>query len=195
MMRAYINFADTLSTSLGKAFSWCIVILMGGTCYEVIMAYAFNAPTLWNFDFSLQMYAGIFMMAAAYTLCSEAHVRGDVIYRLFRPKRQAIIDLILYFVFFFPGVLALVFYGFDYAALAWKIKETSWNSPAQINIYMAKTFIPLAGVSLTLQGISEVFRCIICIKTGQWPERTVKDAQETEKVLMKKAEEDKENVI
>ena len=195
MMRAYINFADTLSTSLGKAFSWCIVILMGGTCYEVIMAYAFNAPTLWNFDFSLQMYAGIFMMAAAYTLCSEAHVRGDVIYRLFRPKRQAIIDLILYFIFFFPGVLALVFYGFDYAALAWKIKETSWNSPAQINIYMAKTFIPLAGVSLTLQGISEVFRCIICIKTGQWPERTVKDAQETEKVLMKKAEEDKENVI
>ena len=195
MMRAYINFADTLSTSLGKAFSWCIVILMGGTCYEVIMAYAFNAPTLWNFDFSLQMYAGIFMMAAAYTLCSEAHVRGDVIYRLFSPKRQAIIDLILYFIFFFPGVLALVFYGFDYAALAWKIKETSWNSPAQINIYMAKTFIPLAGVSLTLQGISEVFRCIICIKTGQWPERTVKDAQETEKVLMKKAEEDKENVI
>tara|TARA_B100000508_G_scaffold126375_1_gene110884 strand:- start:65 stop:649 length:585 start_codon:yes stop_codon:yes gene_type:complete len=194
-MRAYINFADTLSTSLGKAFSWCIVILMGGTCYEVIMAYAFNAPTLWNFDFSLQMYAGIFMMAAAYTLCSEAHVRGDVIYRLFRPKQQAIIDLILYFIFFFPGVLALVFYGFDYAALAWKIKETSWNSPAQINIYMAKTFIPLAGVSLTLQGISEVFRCIICIKTGQWPERTVKDAQETEKVLMKKAEEDKENVI
>jgi len=168
---------------------------MGGTCYEVIMAYAFNAPTLWNFDFSLQMYAGIFMMAAAYTLCSEAHVRGDVIYRLFRPKQQAIIDLILYFIFFFPGVLALVFYGFDYAALAWKIKETSWNSPAQINIYMAKTFIPLAGVSLTLQGISEVFRCIICIKTGQWPERTVKDAQETEKVLMKKAEEDKENVI
>ena len=195
MMSAYINFADTLSTSLGKAFSWCIVILMGGTCYEVIMAYAFNAPTLWNFDFSLQMYAGIFMMAAAYTLCSEAHVRGDVIYRLFRPKQQAIIDLILYFIFFFPGVLALVFYGFDYAALAWKIKETSWNSPAQINIYMAKTFIPLAGVSLTLQGISEVFRCIICIKTGQWPERTVKDAQETEKVLMKKAEEDKENVI
>jgi len=194
-MRAYINFADTLSTSLGKAFSWCIVILMGGTCYEVIMAYAFNAPTLWNFDFSLQMYAGIFMMAAAYTLCSEAHVRGDVIYRLFRPKQQAIIDLMLYFIFFFPGVLALVFYGFDYAALAWKIKETSWNSPAQINIYMAKTFIPLAGVSLTLQGISEVFRCIICIKTGQWPERTVKDAQETEKVLMKKAEEDKENVI
>ena len=188
MMRGYIHFADTLSTSLGKAFSWCIVVLMGGTCYEVIMAYAFNAPTLWNFDFSLQMYAGIFMMAAAYTLSTEAHVRGDVIYRLFKPKTQAKIDLVLYFIFFFPGVLALVFYGYDYAAQAWKIKETSWNSPAQINIYMAKTFIPLSGLSLTIQGISEVFRCIICIQTGNWPERDSADAEETEKLLMRTAQ-------
>ena len=168
-MRGYIHFADQLSASLGKAFSWCIVILMGGTCYEVIMAYAFNSPTLWNFDFSLQMYAAIFMMAGAYTLSTEAHVRGDVIYRLFKPRTQAWIDLVLYIIFFFPGVLALVFYGYEYAAMAWKIKETSWNSPAQINIYMAKTFIPLSGLSLAIQGISEVFRCIICIQTGHWP--------------------------
>ena len=196
MMRAYIHFADTLSTSLGKAFSWCIVVLMGGTCYEVIMAYAFNAPTLWNFDFSLQMYAGIFMMAAAYTLSTEAHVRGDVLYRLFKPKTQAKIDLVLYFIFFFPGVLALVFYGYDYAAQAWKIKETSWNSPAQINIYMAKTFIPLSGLSLTIQGISEVFRFIICIQTGHWPARSVVAAEETEKMLMRTSQdEDQKDVI
>ena len=196
MMRGYIHFADTLSTSLGKAFSWCIVILMGGTCYEVIMAYAFNAPTLWNFDFSLQMYAGIFMMAAAYTLSTEAHVRGDVIYRLFKPRVQAWIDLILYFIFFFPGIIALVFYGYEYAALAWKIKETSWNSPAQINIYMAKTFIPLSGVSLVIQGISESFRCIICIQTGHWPARAVVAAEETEKMLMRTSQdEDQKDVI
>ena len=195
MMRGYIHFADTLSTSLGKAFSWCIVVLMGGTCYEVIMAYAFNAPTLWNFDFSLQMYAGIFMMAAAYTLSTEAHVRGDVIYRLFKPKTQAKIDLVLYFIFFFPGVLALVFYGYDYAAQAWKIKETSWNSPAQIQIYMVKTMIPAAGTLLVIQGIAEVFRSIICIKTGIWPARMVV-AEETEQMLMRTSqEEDKENVI
>ena len=195
MMRGYIHFADTLSTSLGKAFSWCIVVLMGGTCYEVIMAYAFNAPTLWNFDFSLQMYAGIFMMAAAYTLSTEAHVRGDVIYRLFKPKTQAKIDLVLYFIFFFPGVLALVFYGYDYAAQAWKIKETSWNSPAQIQIYMAKSLIPLSGVLLTIQGISEVFRSIICIQTGHWPARMV-SAEETEKILMRKSQkEDETDVI
>ena len=185
-MRAYIHFADQLSASLGKAFSWCIVILMGGTCYEVIMAYAFNSPTLWNFDFSLQMYAGIFMMAGAYTLSTEAHVRGDVIYRLFPTKVQAWIDLVLYFIFFFPGILALAFYGYEYAALAWKIKETSWNSPAQIQIYMAKSMIPLSGTLLTIQGISEVFRAIICIKTGQWPARMA-SAEETEKILMRKS--------
>jgi len=135
-MRNYIHFADHLSTAVGKSFSWCIVVLMLGTCYEVVMAYAFNAPTLWNFDFSMQMYGAIFMMAGAYTLSTEAHVRGDVIYRLFKPRTQGYIDFVLYFIFFFPGVLALAFYGFDYAALAWKIKETSWSSPAQIQIYM-----------------------------------------------------------
>ena len=187
-MRSFIKFADNLSTSMGKAFSWCIVILMGGTCYEVFMAYVLNAPTLWNFDFSLQMYGAIFMMAGAYALSTEAHVRGDVIYRLFKPRTQGWIDLILYFIFFFPGVLALAFYGYDYAAMAWKIKETSWNSPAQIQIYMAKSLIPLAGILLTIQGISEVFRSIICIQTGQWPARMVV-AEETEKILMRAAEE------
>ena len=194
-MRGFIHFADTLSTSVGKAFSWCIVILMGGTCYEVIMAYAFNAPTLWNFDFSLQMYGAIFMMAGAYTLSTEAHVRGDVIYRLFKPRIQAWLDLVLYFIFFFPGVVALAFYGYEYAALAWKIKETSWSSPAQIQIYMVKSMIPAAGVLLIIQGISEVFRSIICIKEGEWPARMVV-AEETEKILMKKAEsEDQKDAV
>ena len=191
MMRSYIKFADNLSASMGKAFSWCIVILMGGTCYEVIMAYAFNSPTLWNFDFSLQMYGAIFMMAGAYTLSTEAHVRGDVIYRLFPTKVQGWIDLILYFLFFFPGVIALAVYGYDYAALAWKIKETSWNSPAQIQIYMAKSLIPLSGTLLVIQGISEVFRSIICIQTGHWPARMV-SAEETEKILMRTSQKDDE---
>ena len=191
MIRSYIKFADNLSTSMGKAFSWCIVILMGGTCYEVVMAYAFNSPTLWNFDFSLQMYGAIFMMAGAYTLSTEAHVRGDVIYRLFPTKVQGWIDLILYFLFFFPGVIALAVYGYDYAALAWKIKETSWNSPAQIQIYMAKSLIPLSGTLLVIQGISEVFRSIICIQTGHWPARMV-SAEETEKILMRTSQKDDE---
>jgi TRAP-type mannitol/chloroaromatic compound transport system permease small subunit len=194
-MRAYIHFADHLSTAVGKSFSWCVVVLMLGTCYEVVMAYAFNAPTLWNFDFSMQMYGAIFMMAGAYTLSTEAHVRGDVIYRLFKPRTQGYIDFVLYFIFFFPGVLALAFYGFDYAALSWKIKETSWSSPAQIQIYMVKFMIPIAGVLLTLQGISEVFRCVICIKTGHWPARLVV-AEETEKILMRTAQdEDQKDVI
>jgi TRAP-type mannitol/chloroaromatic compound transport system permease small subunit len=188
-MRSFISFADHLSTSIGKAFSWCIVILMGGTVYEVIMAYVFNAPTLWNFDFSMQMYGAILMMSGAYCLATESHVRGDVIYRLFKPRIQGWVDLVLYFIFFFPGVLALTFYGYDYAALAWKIKETSWSSPAQIQIYMVKAMIPAAGVTLTIQGISEVFRSIICIQTGHWPARMVV-AEETEKILMRTSQDE-----
>ena len=188
-MRSFIKFADNLSTSMGKAFSWCIVILMGGTVYEVIMAYVFNAPTLWNFDFSMQMYGAILMMSGAYALATESHVRGDVIYRLFKPKTQAKLDLGLYFIFFFPGVIALAFYGYDYAALAWKIKETSWSSPAQIQIYMVKALIPCAGTLLTIQGVAELFRCMICIQTGHWPTRMVV-AEETEKILMRTSQDE-----
>ena len=194
-MRSFIKLADRLSISMGKAFSWCIVILMGGTVYEVVMAYAFNKPTLWNFDFSMQMYGAILMMSGAYCLATEAHVRGDVIYRLFNQRTQAWIDLVLYFIFFFPGVIALAFYGYEYAAQAWKIKETSWSSPAQIQIYMVKSMIPAAGIMLIIQGVSEVFRSVICIKTGIWPSRMVV-AEETDKILMRTSqEEDKNNVI
>jgi TRAP-type mannitol/chloroaromatic compound transport system permease small subunit len=159
------------------------------------MAYAFNKPTLWNFDFSMQMYGAILMMSGAYCLATEAHVRGDVIYRLFSQRTQAWVDLVLYFIFFFPGVIALAFYGYEYAAQAWKIKETSWSSPAQIQIYMVKSMIPAAGIMLIIQGIGEVFRSIICIKSGKWPSRMVV-AEETDEMLMRTSqEEDKQNVI
>jgi TRAP-type mannitol/chloroaromatic compound transport system permease small subunit len=152
------------------------------TCYEVFVAKVFRSPTYWAFDFSLQMYGALFIMAGAYTLSTEAHVRGDVIYRYFPIRVQAWIDLILYFIFFFPGILALAVVGMDYAGAAWHAKETSWNSPAEIQIYGIKTLIPVAGWLLFLQGISEVFRCMICIKTGHWPARSVV-AEEMEAVL------------
>ena len=194
-MKTYIQFADHLSTWVGKGFAWCIVVLCFGTVYEVIVGYVFNAPTLWNFDFSLQMYGALFIMAGAYTLSTEAHVRGDVLYRLFSVKTQAKVDLALYFLFFFPGIFALAFSGLDYAHNAWMTKETSWNSPAQIQIYMAKSLIPAAGFLLIIQGISEVMRCIIAIKTGHWPSRLVV-AEETEKILMRTSqEEDSADVI
>jgi TRAP-type mannitol/chloroaromatic compound transport system permease small subunit len=143
----------------------------------------------------MQMYGAILMMSGAYCLATESHVRGDVIYRLFSEKVQGWIDLILYFIFFFPGVVALAFYGYEYAALAWKIKETSWSSPAQIQIYMVKSMIPAAGVLLIIQGISEVLRSIICIQTGHWPARMVV-AEETEQILMRKSkEEDQTDVV
>jgi len=184
----YIKFAESLSRWVGKGFAWCIVILCLGTVYEVTMAYLFNAPTLWNFDFSLQMYGALFLMAGAYTLSCDAHVRGDVIYRLFSIPTQAKIDLVLYFLFYFPGICALAFSGIDYAGNVWQFKETSWNSPSQIQIYMIKTLIPVAGFILINQGISEVMRCVIAIKTGEWPERQ-DDVLETEQKLMREARE------
>jgi TRAP-type mannitol/chloroaromatic compound transport system permease small subunit len=123
------------------------------------------------------------MMCGAYALSQDAHVRGDVLYRLLSKKTQAKIDLVLYIVFLMPGALALIFYGYGFAADSWFYKEVSWSSPARIQIYFFKTLIPISGLLVLLQGIAEAVRCVICIKTGEWPPR-LHDVQETETRLM-----------
>ncbi len=182
-MQAYIRFADDLSAWFGKVFAWCILVMTFGIGYEVVVRYAFRAPTPWAFDLSYMLYGTLFMMAGAYTLSRDAHVRGDFIYRLWKPRTQAVVELVLYFLFFFPGVLALVFAGWKYASRSWSYLEVSSNSPAGIPIYQFKSVIVGAGILLFLQGIAQVFRCIICLRTGEWV-RAVDDVEETETVLM-----------
>ena len=137
----------------------------------------------------VQMYGGLFLMAGAYALAQDAHVRGDVLYRLFNVKAQAWIDLILYIFFFFPGMLALVWFGYEFASDSWRYKEVSWNSPARIQIYFFKSLIPLAGGLLILQGISESMRCILCIRNGTWMKRH-EDVRETEEDLISRKKEE-----
>ena len=189
-MEKRIFFLESLSIWIGRAFGWCILILTLSVTYEVFVRYVLNAPTVWVFDMMVQMYGALFLMAGPYALAQDAHVRGDVLYRLFPVKTQAKIDLILYIFFFFPGMLALVYFGYEIAADSWRYKEVSWNSPARIQIYFFKSLIPLAGVLLILQGISESMRCILCIREGKWLKRH-EDVRETEKdlILRKKDEE------
>ena len=182
-MTRILHFIDSLSAWFGKAFAWCIVILTFSTCYEVFVRYVLNAPTVWAFDMSVQMYGALFMMCGAYALSQDAHVRGDVLYRLLPKKTQAKIDFVLYILFLMPGAFALIYYGYGFAADSWFYKEVSWSSPSRIQIYYFKTLIPIAGVLVLLQGIAEAVRCLICIKTGEWPPR-LHDVQETETMLM-----------
>ena len=182
-MQGYIRFADELSAWFGKVFAWSIMVMTLGMGYEVLVRYFFRAPTPWAFDLSYMLYGTLFMMAGAYTLSRDGHVRGDFIYRLWPPRRQATVELVLYFFFFFPGILALIFAGWKYAGRSWSYLEVSSNSPAGIPIYQFKSVIVVAGILLFLQGIAQVFRCILCIRTGYWPP-TAQDVEETEKVLM-----------
>ncbi len=184
-MRAYINFADQFVVWIGRAFAWGIFILTAAVMYEVIMRYFFNAPTLWAFDFTIQMYGAVFMMGGASAMSTKTHVKADMYYNRLSEKGQAILDLVLFICFYAPGVFALTYAGYFYAKKAWIVHETSWNSPAQIQIYFSKSLIPIAGLLLLIIGISEIFRCIICIKTGKWPER-IDDVEETEKMILRK---------
>ncbi len=182
-MKPFVVFIDSLSMWVGKAFGWCIVILTFATGYEVFVRYVLGAPTTWAFDMSVQMYGALFMMAGAYTLSRNAHVRGDVFYRLLPVRAQAGIDLALFISFLLPGTFALMYYGAGYAADSWSYKEVSWNSPARIQIYFFKTLIPVAGGLVMLQGLAEIARCVICLRDGAWPMR-LHDVEETESVLM-----------
>ncbi len=178
-----IHAIESLSIWVGRAFGWCILILTLSVSYEVFVRYALNAPTVWAFDMMVQMYGALFLMAGPYALAQDSHVRADVIYRLLPVRWQARIDFFLYVLFFFPGMLALFWFGWEIAADSWRYKEVSWNSPARIQIYFFKTLIPLAGALLIIQGVAECMRCIIAMRTGQWLDR-LDDVRETEDSLM-----------
>ena len=181
-MNSFIHSIESISVWVGRAFGWCILILTFSVSYEVFVRYVLNAPTVWVFDMMVQMYGALFLMAGAYALAQDSHVRGDVLYRLFPVRVQATIDFILYILFFFPGMLALFWFGAEIASDSWRYKEVSWNSPARIQIYYFKTLIPVAGGLLIIQGIAEILRCWKAMRSGEWLER-LDDIQETEKML------------
>ncbi|MEO8302837.1 MAG: TRAP transporter small permease subunit [Betaproteobacteria bacterium] len=183
MISRFIYGVDQLSRMVGHAFAWCIIILTFGTSYEVFVRYVLDSPTSWAFDFSYLMYGALFFMAGAYTLSRSGHVRGDFLYRMWRPRAQATVDLILYLVFFFPGVLALVFAGWPYGMEAFRLREVSVNSPAGIPIWQLKLLIPFGAGLLALQGLAELLRCVQCMRDDRWPPR-LHDVEELENVLI-----------
>ncbi len=182
-MKRVILGIDQLSKTVGHAFAWCIVILTLGTCYEVFVRYLLNNPTSWAFDFSYLMYGAVFYMAGAYTLSRGGHVRADMFYRLWRPRTQATVELVLYVLFFFPGIVALMYSGWLYGYDSARIFEVSVNSPAGIPIWPLKMMIPFGAGLIALQGLAEVLRCIVCLREGQWPTR-LHDVEELEKQIL-----------
>src|SRR3989337_1282305 len=181
-MASLLLFIDSLSTWVGKAFSWLILVLTFGVSYEVFVRYVLNAPTTWAFDVSYITYGALFLMTGAYALSRNGHVRGDVLYRFWRPRVQASTDLALYIIFFLPAVLAFMYSGWGYAAMSVRFKEVSIFSPAGVPVFPLKVLIPITGVFLLLQGIAEIIRCVLCIRSGQWPQR-LRDVEETEALL------------
>ena len=184
MMHRLIYLIDQLSKSVGHAFAWCIIILTLGICYEVFMRYTLNDPTSWAFDLSYLMYGAVFYMAGAYTLSRGGHVRADMFYRLWSERTQAKVELVLYILFFFPGILALVVAGSGYGFESMRIREVSVNSPAGVPIWPLKMMICIGAGLMALQGFAEVLRCITCLGEGSWPAR-LHDVEELEQQLLR----------
>ena len=186
-MTRILFFIDSLSMWVGKSFGWLILVLTLGTSYEVFVRYVLVAPTTWAFDFSYITYGGLFLMAGAYTLSRNGHVRGDVIYRLWPPRVQAALDLTLYIIFFLPAVLAWIYAGWQFAKMSIQFREVSIFSPAGIPVFPLKALIPLTGVFLLIQGLAEIARCIVCLRQGQWLPR-IHDVEELETAILHEQE-------
>lgn len=184
-MIAVVQFIDRLTGWFGRAFAWLILLMAFGMGYEVLVRYLFNAPTSWAYDMSYILYGTLFMVGGAYTLARNAHVRGDFLYRLWKPQTQAKVELVLYFLFFFPGILALNIAGWQYAERSWRYMEVSVFSPAGVPVFHFKTMLVVAGALLFIQGIAQVCRCILCIRTGEWLGHE-EDAEELEDQLKKR---------
>ncbi len=180
-VQRFLLFADHISTWAGKAAAWLIILLTAGVCIEVFKRYLLNAPTAWSFDADYMLYGTLFMMCGAYTLAQDAHVRGDFLYSSMRPRVQAGLDLALYIAFFLPGIAALSYAGWDFAHASWVIDEHVNDTANGPPVYHFKAIIPIAGTLVLIQGLAEIIRCVVCLKTGQWPER-LKDAEEIDVV-------------
>lgn len=185
-MQRLIFAIDQLNKTIGHAFAWCIIILAFGTCYEVFVRYVLDDPTSWAFDMSYLMYGAVFFMAGAYTLSRGGHVRADMFYRLWSDRTQAMVELVLYVFFFFPGILALVVAGWGYGTESLRLREVSVNSPAGVPIWPLKMMIPIGAGLMVLQGLAELLRCAQCLRDGKWTAR-MHDVEELEKQIIAEA--------
>jgi TRAP-type mannitol/chloroaromatic compound transport system permease small subunit len=176
-LRRIIDVVDQVSYWSGKAAAWLIVALTFVVSIEVFKRYILNAPTAWIFDFNNMLYGSLFMLCGAYALALGGHVRADFVYIYLKPRGQASMDLILYLLFFIPGILGLIYAGYDYAALSWRIGEHSTVTAEGPPVYHFKSVIPLAGALVMLQGLAEIVRCVECLRTGSWPAR-LEDVEE-----------------
>lgn len=170
-VQRFLHAIDAVSTWVGKAAAWLIILLTAQVCVEVFKRYVLNAPTAWIYDANNMLYGTLFMLAGAYALAQNAHVRGDFLYGSMRPRTQAALDLVLYIVFFLPGIAALLYAGYRFAEVSWRIGEHSSVMAEGPPIYPFKTIIPIAGALILLQGFAEIVRCIVCLRAGDWPSR------------------------
>ncbi len=169
--QSLLRIVDQISYWVGKTFAWLIVAATFVIAVEVFKRYILNAPTAWIYDLNNMLYGTLFMMCGAYTLALAGHVRADFVYIYLKPRSQAALDLALYLLFFVPGILALIYAGYGYAAESWRIGEHSTVTADGPPIYHFKSVIPVAGALVMLQGLAEIVRCVVCIRTGAWPAR------------------------
>jgi TRAP-type mannitol/chloroaromatic compound transport system permease small subunit len=161
---------DRIAIGSGRLAAWLIVPMVLSLCYEVVSRYVFNAPTQWAYDMTFMLYGSFFMLGAAFTLQRKGHVRTDSLYAGWSPRRQAMVDLGGHFLMLLPFAGVMLFVGWGYFVKAYVTNETFVSSSWQPITWPFKLSMPLAGLLLLIQGVSECLKCFHTLKTGEWPD-------------------------
>ena len=144
----------------GRCVAWLVLAMTICMVFVVVRRYVFQLDAIYLQEAVVYMHALLFMIGLSYAMKHDAHVRVDLLYSRFPPRRKAIVNLIGHLVFLVPMSLVIVGYSFDYVAASWRILEDSQEVGGIPAVYLLKTVIPVAAILLLLQSAVEIVRCI-----------------------------------
>jgi TRAP-type mannitol/chloroaromatic compound transport system permease small subunit len=166
-IKKIVQRIDSISEWSGRIFSWISLPLVLFMSYDVIMRYLFQAPTKWAYEMTWMLYGALFILGGAYGLKHKLHVRVDILYNRWSPRTQAIFDLMVYILIFFPVFYILISHSIIYAYYSWEVWETSYISYWQPPVYPIKTVMVVGFVLFALQGVAEFLRLAVLVFKGE----------------------------
>lgn len=169
-MARTITAIDRTSYFVGWLLAFLVVPIFVAMVWEIVARYAFRAPTMWAYDISRMLYGALFMLGAGYTLSRGLHIRADFLYRTLPVRAQGRIDFVLYVVFYFPGLLVLLWASSDFAWTAIEQGERGMDTAWMPVLGPIKSALPIGVALLLFQGVSEVLKSWYAATRGRWPQ-------------------------
>jgi TRAP-type mannitol/chloroaromatic compound transport system permease small subunit len=156
---------DRCNAAIGRAAAWAAVFIVLVQFAVVVLRYVFGIGSIWLSESILYGHAVLFMLAAAWTLREEGHVRVDIFYAEASPRKKAMIDFFGALVLLLPFMLVLAVLAVPYVAQSWAVLERSRETSGLPAVFLLKTLIPAFAILFALQGLSQAIRAAATLRS------------------------------